>query len=346
KFFYEDGSTLSMTSKTSDACVDELLDQVTSDELDRDAIQELIAGLSNATVGGKTKPETTSSSDESAVDKSLFEPLLGYYNVSYTLTATPKDNPVGGKWTRLWKVRRMLQHVLPTQQSTDSDAVVAQVVNAIRLELLFGMIGIWVVLRGDAVPLRRDEADKAAAAAEKEVEQSSRKGKGKPLLPNLSDRTVRVYFDKPRIGLSLFRPHKPATSDSTKALLAKRVLTLGPTSSVVLDTPYIDDRIRLGKGGTSGSQFVFARVPESDKEATDGWKWVTEASLSALNKPQIMVRVGILGIASILAFKLLQHTLLKRIAGVYAVISGMILAWLALSTGGIETRGDTYTSGR
>ena len=145
--------------------------------------------------------------------------------------------------------------------------------------------------------------------------------------------------------MSLFRPHR-SSAESSKALLARRVLTLGPTSSVVLDTPYVDDRVRLGKGGTSGSQFVFARVPQSDKEATDGWRWVTETSLSTLNKTGIMIRIALTGIASCLAYTMVQHTVVKRVAGVYAIASGVILAWLASSTGGIETRGDTYTRGK
>ena len=35
-------------------------------------------------------------------------------------------------------------------------------------------------------------------------------------------------------------------------------LAVGPTSSVVLSTTYLDERVRLGKGGR-GSSFVFTR---------------------------------------------------------------------------------------
>lgn len=35
-------------------------------------------------------------------------------------------------------------------------------------------------------------------------------------------------------------------------------LAVGPTSSVVLGTTYLDERVRLGKGGR-GSRFVFTR---------------------------------------------------------------------------------------
>jgi hypothetical protein len=59
---------------------------------------------------------------DDAEDPNRFEPLIGYCNVSYTLKARQKDNPVGGKWTRttgiaqkLLCARRMLQHILPVK---------------------------------------------------------------------------------------------------------------------------------------------------------------------------------------------------------------------------------------
>ena len=305
--------------------------------------------LSNATTiddGNTGKFETnapvSSDDDKAQVDPTLFEPLLGYYNVSYTLTTRPKDNPVGGKWTRLWKVQRMLQHVLPSDSASSSDMTstssVAQVVNAIRLDLLWRVIGIWVLLRGDAVPLKQDVARKKS-----EGKDTTPKKGNPPLLPNLSDRTVRVYFDRPRIGLRLFR----AGGGNNRKVAFERVLSLGPTSSVVLDTPYVDNRIRIGRGGTSGSQFVFARVSDDDEEAKEGWRWVLDsAARKTLSKNQLMLRVGMCGILSALAFKVLQQTVAKWIAGTSAMGSAVILAWLALSTGGIEVGGDTYTKGR
>lgn len=349
---YSGRPVLFVTSKSSSLCVDELLDQVNSGKPDSGVIQELIISLSDATTindGNKGNFDSTTTETVSAtttVDPELFEPLLGYYNVSYALTTKPKDNPVGGKWTRLWKVQRTLQHVLPAATSSDSSssstttAVIAQVVNAIRLDLLWGMIGIWVLLRGDAVPLSQDLAEKKAAG--KDTETPS---KGSPaLLPNLSDRTVRVYFDQPRIGIRLFRR---GGSSRTKNVALERVLTIGPTSSVVLDTPYIDNRVRIGKGGTSGSQFVFSRLPEDDTEAVEGWKWVVaDVTRKVLNKNQLILRVGIWGALSAVGYKLLQPTIVKWIAGASTLGSASAVAWLTWSTGGIETDGDTYTKGR
>jgi hypothetical protein len=335
-------------------CVDELMKQINSKNPDRGIIQELMIRLSNATTTTTVDDDTENASkfetmalignvdNMTKADPTVFEPLLGYYNVSYTLTTRPKDNPVGGKWTRLWKVQRMLQHILPADDisnaSSTSAVVVAQVVNAIRFDLLGGIIGIWVLLRGDAVPLVQDEADKRAAEQDTIISQKG----NPPLLPNLSHRTVRVYFDKPRIGLRFFRG-----GANKKTVVCERVLSLGPTSSVVLDTPYVDHQIRIGKGGTSGSQFIFTRVLEEDWDAREGWKWVlADADRKTLSKNQLMIRVGICGILSILAFNVLRRTVAKRIAGMFAMGSAVIITWLTLSTGGIEVRGDTYTKGR
>ncbi|KAL3137903.1 hypothetical protein ABBQ38_005152 [Trebouxia sp. C0009 RCD-2024] len=53
--------------------------------------------------------------------------------------------------------------------------------------------------------------------------------------------TVKVSFEPPRVSL-------PGGIS----------LAVGPTSSVVLSTTYLDERVRLGKGGR-GSRFVFTR---------------------------------------------------------------------------------------
>lgn len=338
--------------------VDELLELVEKKEekpeeenLDENAIRNLITTLSSNANDNVLDEECPSS---------LFEPLVGYYNVSCTLTARPNDNPVGGKWTRgLWTVKRTMQHILPplpvTQLSNgvkDSSAseesvsvgskAVAQVINAIRLELLWGFVGVWVLLRGDAVPLKLDPAvTKSDDVTQKE---DSKKKKSPPaLLPDLSDRTVKAYFDRPKIGVSL-RGRKGSKS------LFKRVLTLGPTSAVVLDTPFADSRIRLGKGGTSGSQFVFSRLSETDEEAREGWKWVLEDKNSnfgrSLTKKGLVLRLGLLGLALGILSRVLQQRWMKVLAGAYAMFSSISIFGLLRSTGGIETEGDTYMKGK
>ena len=118
---------------------------------------------------------------------------------------------------------------------------------------------------------------------------------------------------------------------------------------MVLDTPYADSRVRLGKGGTSGSQFVFSRLPQSDVEARDGWKWVLEESSKSvgrsLTKMSLVLRLGVLGLAVGILSGVVQQRWTRVLAGAYAVVSGISILGLARSTGGIETDGDTYMEG-
>ncbi|KAL7524197.1 hypothetical protein ACHAWF_000859, partial [Thalassiosira exigua] len=77
----------------------------------------------------------------------------------------------------------------------------------------------------------------------------------KPLAP-LSDLAARSDFDSPRIYLGR---RKKRTG------FAYVPLRLGPRSSVVLDTTYLDDKVGMGRGGSSGARFVFQKVGEEEK---------------------------------------------------------------------------------
>ena len=63
--------------------------------------------------------------------------------------------------------------------------------------------------------------------------------------------TVKVFFDPPVLGLPF-------------GIRAR----IGPKSSVVLKTTYVDERVRIGKG-SRGSLFVFTRGYDSDKANMD-----------------------------------------------------------------------------
>ena len=94
----------------------------------------------------ETIKQLTSTQLINASSTSDFDGLIGYYNVTCTLTARPNDNPVGGKWTRkstknLWVIRRTLQHILPKRPDGLANAV-AQAVNVIRLDLFFGLLPV------------------------------------------------------------------------------------------------------------------------------------------------------------------------------------------------------------
>merc|ERR1711862_1076945 len=135
--------------------------------------------------------------------------------------------------------------------------------------------------------------------------------------------------------------------------LLRSILSLGPTSSVILDSPYVDHRIRLGRGGVSGSQFIFCRVAEDDTEAKDEWRWllvnkIKEGSASYLTKKKLMIRVAVFGTLFALVSNLFPQLprWSKLVTGPSSIISCISFLWLMLSTGGIETRGDTYMQGR
>ena len=259
---------------------------------------------------------STNASDVEAIENPDFYALIRYYNVSYTRTARANDNPVGGKWTRspkFWNVRRTLQHILPPVKESS----IGQAINVIRLDLLGGLIPIWIMLRGDAVPLTKDLNETLSKT---------------PLLPNLTNRSVRAYFDRPRIAVGKF------------------AFSLGPTSSVVIDTPYVDDRLRVGIGGTSGTKFVFKRVPDSDKEAIEEWKWLLNRK-SMITKRKLGVGLAIWGgLSSWVLWKSIVGTYKpiawKLVSGLSTFASAVGLAFVLSSTGGIETDSDTYAKGK
>jgi len=262
-----------------------------------------------------------------------FDDLIGYYNVSCTLTTRDKDNPVGGKWTRqsskkLWVIRRTLQHVLPKRSMGGPVEAIAQAINVIRLDLFFGLLPVWIILRGDAVPLSDSERNSKLEETISNIDApNKRRPKTPPLLPDLSPSTVRVYFDRPRFAFG------------------RRTFSFGPTSSVVLDTPYVDSRIRIGKGGTSGTLFVFSRVADEDTEAISEWKWLLEQDDSKfVTKRKALGAVGIYGILSGVASQVLVGWG-RKVAMVNLGLAAIGFLWAALGTGGIETRGDTYARG-
>jgi len=329
-----------------------------------------------------TDHTTTETTVDDKKNELLFKPLLGYYDVAHTLTSNPNENPVGGKWTRgsrftkkLWTVKRTLQHILPplpivAGSSAPTTVIVAQVINAIKLEILGGFISIWVLLRGDGVPLQvalsTEEKDKQQRATENDDPKKNKKTTTpKPLLPNLSDRTVKAYFDRPRIGISVFRTRRKPNS-----YLYQKALSLGPTSAVVLDSPYVDNRVRLGMGATSGTQFVFRRIQEKDNdiEGTDEWKWVLasnmkdKSTITTPKKRSVILRVAFILFVGNLLSKVVFHggilmytirtTKLQQASWLKIVVASIVglgstfflMIFPLLRTGGIESNENSYLS--
>eukprot|EP00977_Amphora_coffeiformis_P002654 scaffold513_cov169-Amphora_coffeaeformis.AAC.8 len=236
--------------------------------------------------------ENTTSSD--AKNTTLFEKLLGNYNVSCTLPTKDSERPVGGKWNKLAQLEHSWQHILPSKV----EGSVAQVINMIVLRV-WASLAIHVILRGDAFAVTADQRQTPGG---------------------LSPRTVRVDFDPPRIILSGRK--KPWLSWS-----------LGPKSSVVLDTPYCDGRVRIGKG-SRGSQFVFVRT--TDPRA-DTWIDLMRAQ-KTLGKKSLLAMFGSLsGLLWWSQLRLCSGFIARWLILLPSAISSTLLTTLIVfSTGGIE----------
>ena len=287
----------------------------------------------------------------STTNNSRFKDLIDLYEVQWVLSSNKKNNPVGGKWTRsnglaqkLFRTRKTYQHLLPYNETglalQNSETAVAEAVSIISLDALAGLIRTTVILRGDAVPLSSDEITQVNS--------------NRTITP-LSNLAVRAYFDPPRIFFG------KRTRNGYKYL----PLQLGPVSNVVLDTTYYDEALRIGMGGTSGTRFVFVRT--RDEEATE-FKSLLKLPLARRGK--VMRRLGVLSMMSFLVaskgacmpnlcgrligitsssptaqlariiISSTSHLLMWRgfrvLAGISSIVTGLALALLSYSSGGIE----------
>jgi hypothetical protein len=259
-------------------------------------------------------------------DNNRFDALLGLYDVSFVNTRKEGENPVGGKWTRqsglaqkLLRNRRSFQHVLPvnstgcglqflsTKSLEQRLAVVGEVINVISLEALWGWIRTTVILRGDAV---------AVSAAE-------RTNASNPFYQPLSGYAVRALFDAPRIVLG-----------RTGRFFN---INIGPKTSVVLDTLYCDEKVRIGLGGRSGSRFVFARCLSDDVEANEFRALVARKPWSKNKTVLALLTLAILSTYGAVA-TVAGNTVFRALSVCLAVSSMLFGATIAFSGGGIESR--------
>jgi hypothetical protein len=240
------------------------------------------------------------------VEDDLFQPLLGNYNVSCTLGSKPSEKPVGGKWNRgLFAIQQTWQHLLKPENPKS----VAQAINVIVLKALG--LTIHVILRGDAYALAESKRSEIA-------EMRATPG-------GLSPRTVRADFDPPRIVFS--------TTTTSETNSEQRwpffSLTLGPPSSVYLDTTYCDDRVRIGKG-SKGSLFVFTRSTAA--QAND---WKDMMKIQPVSKRQLLATFGTLAVASGTAsWRLSGFGRWLTLPLALASLASTAVVWT--STGGIE----------
>ena len=195
----------------------------------------------------------------------LTNPLIfGDYDVSYVSAGGDQvGNPAGGRFrgglgAALFRTTGLEQNLY------EPDVVVNRVAF-----LVFGLIPGEVVLKGNFAPVakEKDVAARAAsfrAATEADAARMSARERraGRYAVNRDAENrkyagdgmTVRAAFDPPRITLGGL----PAFS-------------IGPESSVVLSTTYLDEDVRLGKG-SRGSLFVFARKTAEQAER-DRARW-------------------------------------------------------------------------
>jgi hypothetical protein len=159
-----------------------------------------------------------------------------------------------------------------------------KVVNYIRF-LFLGFIPFQVILLGKVFGLDADERTRLRAKYGTDL------GAG----------TVKAVFQSPIL-----------------VFLNRLSLSVGPTSSVVLDTPYLSSRVRLGLG-SRGSKFVFTRTEA--KEA-DLWRQNVDRSIP-VRKLAVPMLLASVAAAVLRAFKATW------------ILAGFGLLF-ALSRGGIE----------
>ena len=346
-------------------------DNITKDEI-KSIIYELETNYSNINNKKDDKNNTDNIYDNDDMDR--FQPALGLYDVKYVQTTKMNDNPVGGKWTRknklskrLVSIKRTMQHLLPVNATTlgkmtmnctqelriddayygdgdDIRPVVAEAINVITLQLLWDMIHLNIILRGDAVPLSYHE--RKSSMFQKDDKSDT-----------LSNLAVKAFFDRPRIILSLLRnSHRRQgknkkqvegrggeISENKKSWLSLG-LSIGPKSSVVLDTTYLDNQIRIGKGGTSGTRFVFERCKDNDLEAQQFRSLILQKTT---NKAKLLAMLGVVSIMTAssggnhwLSFRGLGNLcgsklILNRLI---CMISSFLFLGVLFSSGGIEER--------
>jgi hypothetical protein len=254
--------------------------------------------------------------DDTATDR--FDPLLGLYDVSFVKTAKEGDNPVGGKWTRksgiaqkLLSTRRSFQHILAVNEtgcgkrqvqtgSGEVLEVVGEAVNVISLDALWGLFRTTVILRGDAVAVNATER-----ASDRYCQP-------------LSAFAVRALFDAPRIVIG------------KKGRFLN--INVGPKTSVVLDTIYTDDKVRIGLGGRSGSRFVFTRCAGTDVEANEFRTLLARKAWSKVKTLTALVALSGLGAYGAVS----ARALVRVLSGSVSLISGLAAGLITLSGGGIE----------
>lgn len=227
--------------------------------------------------------------------------LIGNYNVSYTSIGNRQKNnggePAGGGYRSafgglFFEVKDLFQNIL-----READGQL-RAVNMVHGRLL-GLIPFYVVLYGVARLLTQEHRDNLLRKFGSAMSPSAVQAKFEPPL---------LCFGNPRSPLSL-------------------ALRVGVPSSVVLDTPYVCSKVRLGIG-SRGSKFIFVRTAS---KLADEWRlWRNRQAVSTRSLGLALAAVGV-------AFGLpLGWPIRWTFGRVVSVITVGLGIFLAKNRGGIE----------
>jgi hypothetical protein len=227
----------------------------------------------------------------------LDDPLIfGNYNVSYVgVGKDQRGNPAGGRYRGflgrlLYRNEGLYQHILKEEATNGSSVARTLAINNVRGRLL-SLIPLSVVLKG--------------------------------VVQQISDARRTELMNK--FGTKLTASAVKAVFEAPYITIGGVTLQVGPPSSVVLDTPYVDDRVRLGVG-SRGSTFVFARTDDAAS-----YKWKQE-----LSKPPLKGRrVGLLFALATVALNTVLKGSFKILGRIVSVPLGIFSLLLLLSKGGI-----------
>ena len=176
--------------------------------------------------------------------------IVGNYDVSYvgTLSSTERGNPAGGIFRSAFgefiiSNLKPYQHILSPNKNSNNNIRIINYISG----TIFRIFGFHLILKGYIVPLSKEELNTRNHNLNKNN-------------ITLSESTVRAYFEPAYLALTRLRSSQDSLSSSSNPLLALR---LGSNSTVVLDTPYVDEHIRTGRG-SRGSIFLFTRTNTSE----------------------------------------------------------------------------------
>ena len=168
---------------------------------------------------------------------------------------------------------------------------------------LFKVIPVSVILKGVISKIKESERTELTAKY------------GTPL----SNGTVRADFESPLISIGKFS------------------VRIGPNSNVVLDTPYLDKKIRLGLGAR-GSAFIFKKT---DNEKAENWKIdIQRKPLNAKKLGFSFISLGILLFNLFSSVDFAAFQFVKNGLAFFLVSCGSIFAF---TKGGIRSNDNVLT---